>query len=48
MPAVRTITREAARNGYHFSSLVMAIVKSDPFQMRVKKTEEDASRVAVR
>jgi Protein of unknown function (DUF1588)/Protein of unknown function (DUF1592)/Protein of unknown function (DUF1585) len=34
MPAVRTITREAARNGYRFSSLVMAIVRSDPFQMR--------------
>jgi len=36
MPAVRAITREAARNDYRFSSLVLAIVKSDPFQMRVK------------
>jgi hypothetical protein len=36
MPAVRAITREAARNDFRFSSLVMAIVKSDPFQMRMK------------
>jgi hypothetical protein len=36
MTAVRAITREAARNDYRFSSLVLAIVKSDPFQMRVK------------
>ncbi|MEO8258639.1 MAG: DUF1592 domain-containing protein [Acidobacteriota bacterium] len=34
MPAVRAITREAARHDYRFSSLVLAIVKSDPFQMR--------------
>ena len=38
MPAVRAITREAARNDYRFSSLVLAIVKSDPFQMRTKAT----------
>jgi len=36
MPAVRAITREAARNDYRFSSLVLAIVNSQPFQMRVK------------
>jgi hypothetical protein len=36
MPAVRAITREAARHDYRFSSLVLAIVKSDPFQMRTK------------
>ncbi|MEP7306876.1 MAG: DUF1592 domain-containing protein [Acidobacteriota bacterium] len=34
MPAVRAIAREAARNDFRFSSLVMAIVKSDAFQMR--------------
>jgi hypothetical protein len=34
MPAVRAIAREAARNDYRFSSLVLAIIKSDPFQMR--------------
>jgi Protein of unknown function (DUF1592)/Protein of unknown function (DUF1588)/Protein of unknown function (DUF1585)/Protein of unknown function (DUF1587)/Protein of unknown function (DUF1595)/Planctomycete cytochrome C len=40
MPAIRAITREAARNDYKFSSLVLGIVNSDPFQMRVKKAEE--------
>ena len=33
MPAVRTITREAARNDYRFSSLVLGIVNSEPFQI---------------
>jgi hypothetical protein len=35
MPVVRSIGREAARNNNRFSSFVVAIVKSDPFQMRV-------------
>jgi hypothetical protein len=34
MPAVRQIVREAARDNYRFSSLVMGIVRSAPFQMR--------------
>jgi hypothetical protein len=33
-PAVRAIDREAAANGYRWSSLMLAIVKSAPFQMR--------------
>jgi hypothetical protein len=33
-PAVRSITREAARNDYKMSALVTAIVKSTPFQQR--------------
>jgi hypothetical protein len=40
MPAIRAITRGAARNDYKFSSLVLGIVNSDAFQMRVKKAEE--------
>jgi hypothetical protein len=40
MPVVRAITRGAARNDHRFSSLVMGIVSSPPFQMRVKKGEE--------
>ncbi|MEP7305256.1 MAG: DUF1592 domain-containing protein [Acidobacteriota bacterium] len=35
MPSVRAIGREAARSQYKFSSLVLGIVKSTPFQMRV-------------
>jgi Protein of unknown function (DUF1585)/Protein of unknown function (DUF1588) len=33
-PAVRTIMRDARRNGYRFSSLVLGVVNSTPFQMR--------------
>ena len=40
MPAIRAITRDAARNDYKFSALVVGIVNSDAFQMRVKKAEE--------
>ncbi len=32
--SVRGITREAARNDYRFSSLVLGVVRSAPFQMR--------------
>jgi hypothetical protein len=33
-PAVRRIVREAGKDGYRFSSLILGIVKSVPFQMR--------------
>src|SRR5262245_29528522 len=33
-PAIRRIVREAERNGYRFSSLILGIVKSVPFQNR--------------
>ena len=33
-PAVRKIVREAARDDYRFSSLILAIAESTPFQMR--------------
>ena len=33
-PAVRAIDRAAAADGYRWSSLILAIVKSAPFQMR--------------
>jgi len=34
MPTVRGIARDASRSDYKFSSLVLGIVKSTPFQMR--------------
>jgi hypothetical protein len=34
MPAVRSIVKEAARTNYRFSSLVLGVVKSAPFQMK--------------
>lgn len=36
MPAVREIVRSAADDGYRFRSIVLGIVESAPFQMRVK------------
>jgi hypothetical protein len=40
MPVVRSITRDAARNDYRFSSIVMGIVNSTPFQMRRAREAE--------
>jgi Protein of unknown function (DUF1592)/Protein of unknown function (DUF1588)/Protein of unknown function (DUF1587)/Protein of unknown function (DUF1585)/Protein of unknown function (DUF1595) len=39
MPAVRAITRDAGRNDDRFSSIVIGIVKSAPFQMKMKPAE---------
>jgi hypothetical protein len=35
MPTVRAIVREAARNDYRFSSLILGIAKSTVFQMKL-------------
>src|ERR1700733_1831946 len=37
MPVVRAIMRDAANDHYRFSELVLGIVKSAPFQMRMKE-----------
>jgi len=42
MPAVRSIVRAAAENDYRLSSLILGIVQSVPFQMKIKKPEETA------
>ena len=34
-PAVRKILREDAASGYRWSTLILGIVKSEPFQMRM-------------
>jgi hypothetical protein len=39
--AIRRITRDAAQNDYHLSSIILGIVKSVPFQMR--RTGDQAS-----
>ena len=36
MPAVRKIIRDSANTNYRLSSLVLGVVKSEPFQMRMK------------
>jgi hypothetical protein len=34
MPAIRTITRDAASNDYRWSSIILGVIKSTPFQMK--------------
>ncbi len=45
MPAVRGIMREAASTDHRWSSLILGIVESQPFQMR--KAQEDAAAATV-
>jgi hypothetical protein len=40
MPVIRSIVRDADKNNDRFVSILMGIVKSAPFQMRVKQDEE--------
>jgi Protein of unknown function (DUF1592)/Protein of unknown function (DUF1588)/Protein of unknown function (DUF1585)/Protein of unknown function (DUF1595)/Protein of unknown function (DUF1587) len=42
MPVVRAIVREAAANNYKFSTIVQAVVRSEPFQMKSVLTAEAA------
>lgn len=39
MPVIRSIVRDAAKNNNRFSLIVLGIVKSAPFQMRMKVAE---------
>lgn len=45
MPAVRAIAREAGRNDNRFSSIVLGIVKSTPFQMKAKPVENTGTEI---
>ncbi len=42
MPAVRSIVRESTKQNYRFSSLILGIVKSTPFQKRLKSGDKGA------
>ncbi len=46
MPAVRTIARESAGDNYRFASLILGVVNSVPFQMRLKAPPEPVSKGA--
>jgi hypothetical protein len=46
MPLVRKIVRDSAPSNYRFSSLVMSIVTSEPFQMNMKIDGAVAQRAA--
>jgi hypothetical protein len=39
MPMTRSIARDAAKNNNRFSSLIIGIVKSPQFQMKVKQQD---------
>jgi hypothetical protein len=43
MPVVRSIVRDAEKNNNRFSSILMGIIKSAPFQMRTKVSETAAN-----
>jgi hypothetical protein len=45
-PAVRAITREARNEDYRFSTLILGVVKSAPFQMRMSAAREAQGRQA--
>jgi hypothetical protein len=47
MPAVRAVTGQAARNNYRFSSLILGIVESTPFQMRRSQESDSAPATSV-
>jgi hypothetical protein len=40
MPAVRAIVRDAARQNNRFSALILGVVRSTPFRMRIKAEGE--------
>jgi aminoglycoside phosphotransferase (APT) family kinase protein len=40
MPVVRAIVHDASQHQYRFSAIVMGIVKSTEFQMRMKASDE--------
>jgi hypothetical protein len=48
MPMVRDIVRDSAATNYRFSSLVMSIVESEPFQKSMKVVSEPAAQHAAR
>jgi uncharacterized protein DUF1592/uncharacterized protein DUF1588/uncharacterized protein DUF1595/uncharacterized protein DUF1585 len=47
MPLVRAINREAAKNDYRMSSIILGIVKSTPFQMRAGSAVEQQTSASL-
>jgi len=46
MPTVRKVAHDAAAKDYRFSALVLGIVNSPPFQMRLKQADAPPTRIA--
>jgi Protein of unknown function (DUF1592)/Protein of unknown function (DUF1588)/Protein of unknown function (DUF1587)/Protein of unknown function (DUF1585)/Protein of unknown function (DUF1595) len=47
MPSVRAIVRDTARSNHRFSSIVMGIITSTPFQKRVTLSEDPGNAVRI-
>ena len=47
-PAIRTITKAAEPGGYKLTSLILGVVKSDPFRMKLAEPVNDADKTAGR
>ena len=47
MPVVRSIVRDAAEDDYRFSSIVLGIVRSPPFRMRMTPADATADAATV-
>ena len=47
-PAIRAIMRNAAADDYRWSSMILAIVKSTPFQMRQTKQIDNPTKAEPR
>jgi Protein of unknown function (DUF1585) len=45
-PAIRKIVSDAGKDEYRFSSLILGIVKSAPFQMRRAEVTSVAGKIA--
>lgn len=45
-PAIRAITKAAEPGGYRISSLIIGVVKSDPFRMKLAEAVNDADKTA--
>jgi hypothetical protein len=45
---IRSIVRDASKNDYRFSSLVLGIIKSPQFQTNMKLTESKTREIAGR
>jgi hypothetical protein len=46
MPMIRAIVRDAARQNYRFSALVLGVAHSTPFQMRTAAPPEEVADVS--
>jgi hypothetical protein len=44
MPLVRSIVRDAAKENYRFSALVLGVAKSEPFQMNMKLRSQNTQQ----